>query len=99
VRRQKPISLGRRPHAVTVLQRGYRQDARSCSPGAASPGTARGWGPASGATEVDTVDKAVPPVRLTMQSANVNHRPRRCCLCLCGIVLAFILESLDTRSH
>ncbi len=52
-----------------------------------------------GATEVDQVDKALPPVSPTMRSPVSMILTTTVFFLLGGIVIAFILESLDTGLH
>jgi capsular exopolysaccharide synthesis family protein len=52
-----------------------------------------------GASEVDQVDKALPPVSPTMRSAKTILLTDTFFFLLGGIVVAFIIESLDTGLH
>ena len=52
-----------------------------------------------GATEVDQVDKALPPVSPTLRSSTTIIVTTTIFFLLGGIVIAFILESLDTGLH
>jgi capsular exopolysaccharide synthesis family protein len=52
-----------------------------------------------GASEVDQVDKALPPVSPTMRSTKSILLTDTFFFLLAGIVLAFIIESLDTGLH
>lgn len=52
-----------------------------------------------GATEVDQVDKALPPVSPTIRSTSSLVLTNGLFFLLGGIVLAFIIESLDTSLH
>ena len=52
-----------------------------------------------GATEVDQVDKALPPVSPTMQSTTSLVLTDGLFFLLGGIVLSFVIESLDTGLH
>jgi succinoglycan biosynthesis transport protein ExoP len=51
------------------------------------------------ATEVDQVDKALPPVAPTLRSTSTIIATMTAFFLLGGIVIAFILESLDTGLH
>jgi len=52
-----------------------------------------------GATEVDQVDKALPPVNPTMKSTTTLVVMNGIFFLLGGVVIAFIVESLDTGLH
>ncbi|HXE07226.1 MAG TPA: polysaccharide biosynthesis tyrosine autokinase, partial [Acidobacteriaceae bacterium] len=52
-----------------------------------------------GATEVDQVDKAVPPINPTVRSAKRLLLTNAAFFLAGGIVLAFLIESLDTSLH
>ncbi|HEV2620440.1 MAG TPA: polysaccharide biosynthesis tyrosine autokinase [Acidobacteriaceae bacterium] len=82
----------------TVVQREYEQD-RTLYEGLEQRLQTAKVEAGLGATEVDTVDKALPPVSPTLRSPVTIIATTTALFLLGAIVLAFILESLDTRLH
>jgi len=82
----------------TVVQREYEQD-RSLYEGLEQRLETAKVESGLGATEVDTVDKAVPPVSPTLRSPVTIVGTTTLFFVLGAVVIAFILESLDTGLH
>jgi succinoglycan biosynthesis transport protein ExoP len=82
----------------TVVKRNYEQDQALYSGLEQRLETAKVES-GLGATEVDQVDKALPPVSPTMRSPVTMIVTSTVFFLLGGIVIAFILESLDTGLH
>jgi succinoglycan biosynthesis transport protein ExoP len=82
----------------TVLQREYEQD-RTLYEGLEQRLQTAKVESGLGATEVDTVDKAIPPVSPTLRSPFSIIATTTALFLLGAIVIAFILESLDTSVH
>jgi succinoglycan biosynthesis transport protein ExoP len=82
----------------TVLQREYEQD-RTLYEGLEQRLETAKVESGLGATEVDTVDKALPPVNPTLRSPVTIIATTTALFLLGAIVIAFILESLDTGLH
>jgi polysaccharide biosynthesis transport protein len=83
---------------LTVVQREYEQD-RTLYEGLEQRLQTAKVEAGLGATEVDTVDKALPPVSPTLRSPVTIIATSTTLFVLGAIVLAFILESLDTGLH
>jgi succinoglycan biosynthesis transport protein ExoP len=82
----------------TVIQREYEQD-RTLYDGLQQRLETAKVESGLGATEVDTVDKALPPVSPTLRSPTTIIGTTTALFVLGAIVIAFILESLDTGLH
>jgi polysaccharide biosynthesis transport protein len=82
----------------TVLQREYEQD-RTLYEGLEQRLETAKVESGLGATEVDTVDKALPPVNPTLRSPVTIIATNTALFLLGAIVIAFILESLDNGLH
>jgi len=82
----------------TVVQREYEQD-RTLYEGLEQRLETAKVESGLDASEVDQVDKALPPVDPTMRSAKVILATSTFFFLLGGIVVAFIIESLDTGLH
>jgi succinoglycan biosynthesis transport protein ExoP len=82
----------------TVLQREYEQD-RTLYEGLEQRLETAKVESGLGATEVDQVDKALPPVDPTLRSPTTIVVTTTAFFLLGAIVIAFILESLDTSMH
>lgn len=82
----------------TVLQREYEQD-RTLYEGLEQRLETAKVESGLGATEVDTVDKALPPVNPTLRSPVTIIATNTIFFLLGAVVIAFILESLDTSLH
>jgi succinoglycan biosynthesis transport protein ExoP len=82
----------------TVLQREYEQD-RTLYEGLEQRLETAKVESGLGATEVDTVDKALPPVNPTLRSPSTIIVTNTIFFLLGAIVIAFILESLDNGLH
>jgi succinoglycan biosynthesis transport protein ExoP len=82
----------------TVLQREYEQD-RTLYEGLEQRLETAKVESGLGATEVDTIDKAIPPVNPTLRSPVTIIATTTVLFLLGAIVIAFILESLDTGLH
>ena len=80
---------------LTVVQREYEQD-RTLYEGLEQRLQTAKVEAGLGATEVDTVDKALPPVSPTLRSPVTIIATSTTLFVLGAIILAFILESLDT---
>jgi succinoglycan biosynthesis transport protein ExoP len=83
---------------LTVLQREYEQD-RTLYDGLEQRLETAKVESGLGATEVEQVDKAVPPLSPMLRSPVTIIGTTTLFFLLGGIVLAFILESLDTGLH
>jgi succinoglycan biosynthesis transport protein ExoP len=82
----------------TVLQREYEQD-RALYEGLEQRLETAKVESGLGATEVDQVDKALPPVSPTLRSPVTIIASTTIFFLLGAVVIAFILESLDTGIH
>ncbi len=97
-RRPRHTSRATTWSSFTVVQREYEQD-RTLYEGLEQRLQTAKVEAGLGATEVDTVDKALPPVSPTLRSTVSIIGTTTALFVLGAIVLAFILESLDTSLH
>jgi capsular exopolysaccharide synthesis family protein len=83
---------------LTVVQREYEQD-RALYEGLKQRLETAKVESGLDASEVDQIDKALPPVSPTMRSAQTIVLTNTLFFLLGGIVIAFLVESLDTGLH